>query len=732
MSHEIRTPMNAILGMLQLLQRTELTTRQLDYAAKTQTAAQSLLVLLNDILDFSKVEAGKMLLEHTPFRIETLMRELSVIFSSSVGDKEIEVLFAIDPALPSCVFGDVTRLRQVLINLAGNAIKFTQRGTVTVSISLLSREDRHSTIAFSVQDSGIGIGPEQLTYIFEGFSQAETSTTRRFGGTGLGLAISRQLIALMGGELAVESTVSIGSRFHFNLTLEHAENSNEADSDVSSSYLRKAPQRVLIVDDNAIAREVLSSMIESLGWQVEVAASGKIALSMLQSNPHSYDVIFMDWKMPEMDGLETASKIRELQHGHPTPAIIIMVTAHGREILADRLQNEHHLLDGFLIKPVTSSMLFDAVADVSNESSPAPAKQRSMRLAGLRILVVEDTPMNQQVAQELLASEGAHVEVANDGRAGVDKVLASNLPFDAVLMDIQMPVMDGYTATSEIRRDARLQSLPVIAMTANAMDTDKEACRQAGMNDHIAKPIDLDMVVDTILWHCAKGSVGAADNANQKSTFVEVAKASQIILEVEAEFEFDVALKRLGGNKILFAKLAERFGDDVNPMIADFAEYLRQGERSKAALVMHTLKGVAGTVGAIRMAQHAGKIESRLNTPDINIDIDSTVKTFKVLTSRTRTAFQENSIDFLPTQPSPSSETIDLDMPTLSSKFDELEELLQGANMHAIAVFSELEKILGNHKTDELSSLARAINSLDFKRSLQCSLRLRESLDWTS
>ncbi len=497
MSHEIRTPMNAVIGMLRLLHNTPLTARQRDYAAKAEGAAVSLLDLVNDILDFSKAEAGKMLLDPRPFRLDRLLRHLSAILAASLGNRDLELVFDIDPGVPPGLLGDEMRLQQVLINLAGNAIKFTEAGRVVLAVRAIERRDNEASIEFAVQDTGIGIALAQQEQIFSGFSQAEASTTRRFGGTGLGLAISRKLVGLMGGELRVESAPGQGSRFWFQVTLPIA--AVEPDQ-APSTASPLAGLRVLAVDDDPIAREVLQRQIESLGWQVDTAASGEAALALAESRMVSgapYQVVFIDWQMPGMDGWETCRRLRE-RAPHGEPPTLVMLSAHQAELQSgQRTPADEALLDGWVVKPVTQSMLFDSVATarVVRPASLPGAGERRLALAGLRLLVVEDNAINRQIAGELLEAEGAQVEMACDGAEGVAAVRAADPPFDAVLMDIQMPVMDGYSATAAIRAEPRFARLPIIAMTANAMAGDRRACLAAGMNEHIGKPFDLAVLV---------------------------------------------------------------------------------------------------------------------------------------------------------------------------------------------------------------------------------------------
>jgi two-component system, sensor histidine kinase and response regulator len=508
MSHEIRTPMNAILGMLNLLQSTDLTDRQRDYASKTEGAAKSLLGLLNDVLDFSKAEAGKLALESEPFQIDVLMLELAVILSANVGGKDLELLFDIDPALPSVVLGDAMRLKQVLINLGGNAVKFSQAGHVLLGVHVVDTTQTSVRVAFSLQDTGIGIAPENLDKIFAGFSQAEASTTRVYGGTGLGLAISQHFVRLMGGEIQVSSVLGVGSTFSF--TLDLSLDTTRPAKQVLLPAPTLARQNVLVVDDNPVAGTLARRMLESFGWPVDVAQSGETAMQMLASKPGQtagefpYSVVLVDWQMPIMDGWEVTRKIRQFAQTRAlTQPTIIMVTAHEREHLARRTAQEQGMLNGFLLKPVTASLLFNAVVDATtqkdNVRQPKPTPSFQSQLAGMRILVVEDNPINQLVAKGLLSARGAIVTLAANGRLGVDAVAAANPQFHVVLMDIQMPELDGYGATKAIREELGFQQLPIVAMTANVMASDRIACLEAGMTEHVGKPFDIGKLASLLL-----------------------------------------------------------------------------------------------------------------------------------------------------------------------------------------------------------------------------------------
>ena len=598
MSHEIRTPMNAILGLLALLTGTELTNRQLDYLTKTEGAARSLLGLLNDILDFSKAEAGKLELDIQPFAVEGLLRDLSVILAANTGGKDVEVLFDLDPLLPPALVGDDMRLRQILINLGGNAIKFTQQGEVVIGVHVLEAVAGHVRLEVSVSDTGIGIAPQDQARIFTGFTQAEASTTRRFGGTGLGLAICQRLVRMMGGELRLQSETGRGSRFSFEVLLPVASAVQGTGVDGGGGALR-----VLVVDDNAVARRLMVAMVQSLGWQADVAAGGEQALAMLGQG--RYDVLMLDWRMPGLDGWETARRVRAGSAGGRSP-LLLMVTAQARNTLEQRASQDARLLDGFLVKPVTASMLRDAVQEAGAPSAPASPDTRApeRRLAGLRLLVVEDNAINQQVATELLSARGASVQVAVDGRQGLDMAAAADPPFDLILMDVQMPVMDGLSATRELRQTPALAHLPVVAMTANAMGKDREACMEAGMNDYVSKPFEVGELIAAI-----ERNVAASRGGPVEATAPAAAAPG-------AGTDFEGALARLGGDVNLYRMVFESFRTDARTMVDGLAGQLAAGQRAEARRALHTLKGLAATLGATALSAEAEAAEAALEGPE--------------------------------------------------------------------------------------------------------------------
>lgn len=737
MSHEIRTPMNGILGMLKLLQHTDLSPRQLDYAVKTQSAAESLLGIINDILDFSKVESGKMTLEIRNFPLERLLRDLSVLVSAGLGKKNVELLFAVDAALPSHIAGDALRLQQVLLNLISNAVKFTSQGEVIVALRALATTAEYTEIHFSVQDSGIGIAADKLKYIFEGFSQAEASTTRRFGGTGLGLAISQRLVAMMGGTLEVMSKQGVGSTFFFTLRFATGQRGeDEQDNSVFPPlplHLTGKQIRALVVDDNDQAREALRQMCKSLHWHADTASSAADAIAILgesKDKPAKYDIVFMDWQMPIMDGLEATRTIRQRQPDDKVP-IVILVTGQNRDLLMQALQKHPIALDGFLMKPVTASMLLEALVDTTTPEADIKRKASTPtkeRLAGMHILVVEDNLLNQRVASELLTREGASVDVAGGGTEGVRRTLQASPPYDIVLMDIQMPDMDGYAATREIRRKPGMQTQKIIAMTANAMAADKAACLEAGMNDHISKPIDVDTMVNTLLRHAAAtGDVAAPLPRTAPAASNTTENPAPVVQDDLGALQ--AALRRLANDEALFVNMAQLFIQNAQELPQTLQQCLEKGETTEAARLLHTLKGTAGIVGAQRLMDFAAQAEKRLRNKGPDEALADMTSEFSTLLQHSCHVLQDYIRQLQPEAADlVARELTTADCNDLIAALDTLLPLMQEHNMRAMSVFADLQGSYAAALGQQLVPLEQALNELDFGLAVERAEQLKVML----
>lgn len=616
MSHEIRTPMNAIIGLGHLLQKTDLTPKQGDYATKIQSAAQNLLGIINDILDFSKIEANKMDIEHISFDLHRVLSNISTLLAVKAQDKDLELIFKINSEVPRFLIGDPLRLEQVFLNLLNNALKFTQVGSITVVGELLWERDKELFLRFEVRDTGIGMSQAQQDKLFQAFSQADASTSRKFGGTGLGLTISERLVKMMGGEIGLTSQEGVGSTFFFTLKTERDEQLQPL---VLPVDLQK--KRVLVVDDQPVVLEVMEDYLQHFNMQCEVANSGEDAIARYRrakTEGRPFDLVILDWNMPEMDGIETLGQLRQLiDHEHPTK--IFMMTAYGREDIVETLRQLH--VDNLLLKPVTQSVLYDHLIEHLSEGAAAVVKragssnQSMMNLSAIRgasVLLVEDNLINQQIAQELLEEEGLKVEVVQNGKEALD-LLQAHLPevlFDAVLMDLQMPIMDGYEATLQLRKEARFNTLPIIAMTADAVTGVRERVLEVGMNDYVTKPIQLDLLASALLrWIPARVTEDAEQTAAVTSAQAAASPASIAHLRC---LNYEEALARLAGKVPLLQRLLIQFVEENNNSLTLLNADLEARRWETAKHVVHTIKGTAGNLGLNAIYQAAFTLEQQL------------------------------------------------------------------------------------------------------------------------